>query len=123
MNDKTKSIVNFSAIFSAGVASAICVSSAIKKKNLLAVLSGLVAVQSLGALYLANSGRDKLNGYVSNFFEPETVNGRKKRFKLKKNVLYKYAGTVDGKPVVEPCDILLDEEASEEDFETDNENS
>ena len=122
MNDKTKSIVNFSAIFSAGVASAVCVSSALKKKNLLAVLSGLVAVQSLGALYLANSGRNRLDGYVSNFFEPESVNGKKKS-KIKKNVLYKYAGTVNGQPVVKPYTILLDEEATEEDFELDNENS
>ena len=122
MNDKTKSIVNFSAIFSAGVASAVCVSSALKKKNLLAVLSGLVAVQSLGVLYLANSGRDRLNGYVSNFFEPESVNGNK-RSKIQKNVLYKYAGTVNGKPVVKPYTILLDEDATEEDFELDNENS
>ena len=122
MNDKTKSIVNFSAIFSAGVASAVCVSSALKRKNLLAVLSGLVAVQSLGVLYLANSGRDRLNGYVSNFFEPESVNGNK-RSKIQKNVLYKYAGTVNGKPVVKPYTILLDEDATEEDFELDNENS
>ena len=122
MNKKLKTIIDASTLFSAGVATAVCISSAIKKKNLLAVLSGLVAAQSIGTFYLNNSGREMLDGYVSNFFEPESVNGKDKS-KIQKNVLYKYAGTVNGKPVVKPYTILLDEDATEKDFETDNENS